>query len=133
MLRRSNDHRLQINVNAQNSAETIDFTINGVDVDLSTLIANGDVTVISTSNGTLDANGDLVGSDANANANASAGNSTSYQFSMPIDTFEMAHSGGGNGSWVELIVTEVGGVGVASTPSNDTLDGDHQLFGNGGR
>jgi hypothetical protein len=95
---------VQINVNAQNSTENIDFVINGVDVDLNTLIANGDAVLVATGNGTVNGNGDLVGDDANAGA----GNSTSIQFNIPIDTIALVMTqGSGNGSLIEVIVDDV--------------------------
>ncbi|MEO9898916.1 MAG: Hint domain-containing protein [Paracoccaceae bacterium] len=124
---------LQINVNGMGASETIDFIINGDDVDLNTLIANGDVTVVSIDNGAVDGNGDLIGDDASS---GDGNNITSLQFNIPIDSTALDKTGLADGALVEVIVTEVDLVGDASsTPGDDTLDGgggDDTLFGQGG-
>jgi len=114
---------LEIRINAMDPSETIDFTINGVDVDLNTLIASGAVTVVATGNGTINANGDLVG-----DSNAPNGLSTTLVFTMPISTIGLAHTGGSAGALVELNVTEV----TIVTGGDDTLgggDGADTLYG----
>lgn len=112
----------QINVNAQNAVENIDFLINGVDVNLNTLIANGQVTVVATGNGTINGVGDLVGDDVNV------ANSTILQFNMPIDTIALATTGaGGNGALVEIRASDAlaqDGI-VEGTTGNDLLDTLH--------
>lgn len=109
----------QINVNAQNVVENIDFLINGVDVNLNTLIANGQVTVVATGNGTINGVGDLVGDDVNVE------NSTILQFNMPIDTIALATTGsGGNGALVEIRASDAlaqDGI-VEGTTGNDLIN-----------
>lgn len=110
----------QINVNAQNAVENIDFLINGVDVNLNSLIASGQVTVVTQGNGSVDGNGDLAGNDGNA----SAGNSTILQFNMPVDSLALTHGGTGNGSLVEILVSDQlaqDGI-VEGTTGNDLIN-----------
>ena len=110
----------QINVNAQNTTEIIDFNINGVDVNLNSLIASGQVTVVTQGNGSVDGNGDLAGNDGNAGA----GNSTILQFNMPVDSLALTHGGSGNGSLVEILVSdELAQDGIVEgTTGNDLID-----------
>jgi Ca2+-binding RTX toxin-like protein len=110
----------QINVNAQNTTEIIAFNINGVDVNLNSLIASGQVTVVTQGNGSVDGNGDLAGNDGNA----SAGNSTILQFNMPVDSLALTHGGTGNGSLVEILVSDQlaqDGI-VEGTTGNDLIN-----------
>ena len=112
----------QINVNAQKAVENIDFLINGIDVNLNTLIANGQVTVVATGNGTINGVGDLVGDDVNV------ANSTILQFNMPIDTIALATTGsGGNGALVEIRASDAlaqDGI-VEGTTGNDLINVAH--------
>ena len=111
---------VQINVNAQNTNEIISFAINGVDVDLNALIASGEVTVVATGNGTVDANGNLVGS---AGPSLFNGTVTTLQFNTAVDSLSLTQSGTGSLSLVEVLALNE----VASSPSNgggnDTLIG----------
>jgi len=93
---------LQVNVNGQNTAEAIDFTLNGVDVDLNAMIADGDVTVLAMGNGAVNADGDLQGDDTNVDA----GLVTTLLFNTPIDTIALAHSGADGGATLEVIVPD---------------------------
>ena len=94
--------------------------INGVDVNLNSLIASGQVTVVTQGNGSVDGNGDLAGNDGNA----SAGNSTILQFNMPVDSLALTHGGTGNGSLVEILVSDQlaqDGI-VEGTTGNDLIN-----------
>ncbi|MGB0798981.1 MAG: Hint domain-containing protein [Planktomarina sp.] len=94
-------------LNATNDTETMDFTINGVDVDLNTLIANGDVTMIEDNGNTdIDANGDLIGETTTYSL------SDAFIFNIPVQNMEIAQTGFGNGSLVEIFIDD----SVVSTP-----------------
>jgi hypothetical protein len=91
---------LQISVNALDPGEVIAFAINGADVNLNTLIINGEATVVVTGNGNVNSGGNLQG-------DGSQSLSTTLLFSTRIDSIALAHTGGLNGSLIEVIVTEV--------------------------
>ena len=120
-------------MNSQDSAETLDFTINGVDVNLNTLIANGDVTVVATGNGSVDANGDLVGDDGNVKDL----NVTTLQFNTPIDTIALSfdETEFKNGVILEVIATDFGPEAPAPVGGDDVIEGgagDDIIYGDGG-
>ncbi|GLO69397.1 hypothetical protein MACH17_09140 [Phaeobacter inhibens] len=121
---------LRFNVNAQGPSETLSFAINGTEVDLNTLIANGDVTVLGTGNSTVGGDGNLINDGLEV-----SGNVTSLQFDMPIDSFEASITlSEGNGCLLEVIVTQVDTTGAAEG-GNDVIQGgagDDLILGAGG-
>ena len=87
---------LRFTINAVNISETIDFSIDGVDVNLQTLIDNGQLLLVTDNNNSDIINGDLVGVQVIASA------ADVYEFTIPISTMSMAHNGAANGSIVEI-------------------------------
>jgi len=115
---------LVFKLNATNQGEIMDFTINGVDVNLNTLIANGDVTIIQDSGQTnVNANGDLDGD------NTQFPNSDMFMFNFPIQSMQIAHNGAGSGSLVELFVDD----SVSTITPDGTVHGNSagEVMGDG--
>ncbi|EET49218.1 type I secretion target repeat protein [Thalassobium sp. R2A62] len=79
-----------------NTEEVITFKVNGVEVDLNTLIASGDVTFTPTNNAFVTTEGGVGFNESEAT------NIETLTFNIPISTLEIVHPGGGNGLLVEL-------------------------------
>ena len=96
---------LQIRIFAQNSNEQIDFTLNGTDVNLNTLIANGDVTVSSIFSNPIDSGGNVMGGTAGGSLDGVTGMDTTVTFNVPVTQLILDHNNllpGNAGSIIEV-------------------------------
>ena len=82
--------------NAGNAGERLTFKVDGVLVDLNTLIASGDVSFTPTANAVVNSNRVI------AHTGADVSNLEILTFNIPLSTLEIAHNGSGNGLLLEI-------------------------------
>ncbi|MCH2166022.1 MAG: Hint domain-containing protein [Marinovum sp.] len=110
--------------NAGNAGERLTFKVDGVLVDLNTLIASGDVSYTPTSNAFINSNGVI------AHTGADVSNLEILTFNIPLSTLEIAHNGSGNGLLLEIFSdtsTEV--ICLARGTRIATVSGDRCIEG----
>ena len=108
--------------NAVEADEIITFKVDGVLVDLNTLIASGDVSFTPTSNAVVNSNGSIGHTGSNV-ANVEV-----LTFNIPLSTLEIAHNGNSSGLLLEIFSdtsTEV--ICLASGTRIATISGDRLI------